>query len=68
MDNKIKQYENIVKQILADYTHSFNQYPKSIEAKLVFDTERQAYQVINVGWWKEEFVVYIVFFMCGNII
>ncbi len=61
MDKKIEKYQNIITGILKDYADSFNQTPKSIEAKLVFDYERHSFQVLNVGWRNGEYFFYIVF-------
>ena len=60
MDKKIENYQTIITKILEDYANSFNQTPKSIEAKLVFDYERHSFQVLNVGWRKDEYYFYIV--------
>ncbi len=61
MDKKIENYQNIITKILKDYADSFNQSPKSIEAKLVFDFERQSFQVLNIGWRNGEYYFYVVF-------
>ena len=58
---KIENYQNIITDILKDYADSFNQSPKSIEAKLVFDYERHSFQVLNVGWRNGEYYFYVVF-------
>ena len=61
MDKKIETYQNIITSILKDYADSFNQTPKSIEAKLVFDYERRSFQVLNIGWRNGEYFFYVVF-------
>jgi XisI protein len=61
MDKKIKKYQTLVTGILKEYADSFNQSPKSIEAKLVFDYERNSFQVLNVGWRNGQYYFYVVF-------
>jgi hypothetical protein len=61
MDKKIEKYQNIITGILKEYADSFNQSPKSIEAKLVFDYERNSFQLLNTGWRNGEYYFYVVF-------
>ncbi len=61
MDKKIEVYQAIIIKLLEEYADSFNQSPKSIEAKLIFDFERHSFQVLNVGWRNGEYYFYVVF-------
>ncbi len=61
MDKKIKKYQTIITSILKEYADSFNHTPKSIEAKLVFDYERNSFQLLNVGWRNGQYYFYVVF-------
>lgn len=47
--DKLDQYRKIIQQVLTDYvlTPVVN---GEIESQLVFDTERDHYQVMDVGW------------------
>jgi hypothetical protein len=47
--DKLTQYREIVKQLLLSYAEIDNPDP-DIETQIVFDTERDHYQLMNVGW------------------
>jgi hypothetical protein len=61
MDKKIATYQTLVIAFLTEYADAFNQSPKPIEAKLVFDYERKSFQLLNVGWRNGQYFFYIVF-------
>lgn len=47
--DKIEQYRNYIQEIIQEY----GQYKYSygdIEAQMIFDTENEHYQLLNVGW------------------
>jgi hypothetical protein len=42
-------YVQIIKQLLTEYVNAYNkQYPNAYQ--LLFDPERQQYQVLHIGW------------------
>ena len=47
--DKIIQYRQIVQQLLQGYAAIGNPDPE-VETQIVFDTERDHYQLMNVGW------------------
>ncbi len=61
MDKKIEKYQIFITDILKEYADSFNHSPKPIEAKLVFDYERNSFQLLNVGWRNGQYYFYVVF-------
>ena len=52
---KLVYYRQIVQQILAKYGKRKPSHG-DIEAETIFDTERDHYQVMYVGWNREQFV------------
>ncbi|MDY6782595.1 MAG: element excision factor XisI family protein [Cyanobacteriota bacterium] len=46
---QLAQYQTFVQQIITDYATS-GSYKGDIERQLNFDTERNHYQPIDVGW------------------
>ncbi len=47
--DKLTQYRQIIQQLLREYANFGNPYPE-IETQFVFDTERDHYQLVHVGW------------------
>ena len=47
--DKLIQYRQIVQQLLQGYAAIGNPDPE-VETQIVFDTERDHYQLMNVGW------------------
>jgi hypothetical protein len=47
--DKIVQYREIIKKIIADYVNESSS-KEDIERQMVFDTENNHYQLVNVGW------------------
>lgn len=47
--DKLTQYREVVKKLITDYANTGT--PKDcIERQLIFDPERDRYQLVNVGW------------------
>ncbi|WP_375494069.1 XisI protein [uncultured Nostoc sp.] len=47
--DKLKKYQQIIQQLLQEYAAISNQEPE-IETQLIFDTEHDHYQLVNVIW------------------
>ncbi|MCW5318922.1 XisI protein [Nostoc sp. KVJ3] len=47
--DKLTQYRQIVQQMLREYAEIGSPDP-DVETQIVFDTERDHYQLMNVGW------------------
>lgn len=47
--DRLTQYQTFVRQIITDYA-TLGSYKGEIERQLNFDTERNHYQLVNVGW------------------
>lgn len=47
--DKIKKYRQIVQEVLSKYG-SFKGIPREVETQVIFDTVRDHYQIVNVGW------------------
>lgn len=47
--DKLTQYRQIVQQMLREYAEIGSPDP-DVETQIVFDTEREHYQLMNVGW------------------
>ncbi len=50
---KLVNYRQIVQQRLREYTQQ-NPISGNIEAQLIFDTERDHYQIFHVGWESQD--------------
>lgn len=49
--DKLKTYQNLIKNILSEYQKISSQIPeKDIDEELIFDDERSQYLWFNVGW------------------
>ena len=49
--DKIEQYRAVIQSLLTRYTnHNYCQLNPEIETQLIFDTERDHYQWMDVGW------------------
>ncbi len=46
---KIEQYRQLVKEILREYSSHKPAYG-DVEVELIFDTERDRYQLVHAGW------------------
>jgi hypothetical protein len=50
--DKLTHYRQVIQQILTDY--SKRRSDAEVESQLLFDTERDHYQVVNVGWSNQQ--------------
>lgn len=46
---KLEQYRQLVKEILTEYSSHKPAYGE-VEVELIFDTERDRYQLVHAGW------------------
>ena len=51
--DKLTQYRNYVQQIITEYANYPPAY-RDIEVETIFDTQRDHYQLINIGWNDEQ--------------
>lgn len=58
---KLKKYEQIVVQTLQEYSEMFNQQRDGLEAKVIVDKEGKHYQLLNIGWRKDDYQFYVIF-------
>lgn len=49
---KVEHYRQLVQELLSTYTE-IQSSNKALETELIFDTERDRYQVVHVGWLDE---------------
>jgi hypothetical protein len=61
MAAKVEQYEQIIIRTLQEYAVMFNQQKDGVEAKVIIDREGKHYQLLNLGWRKEEYQFYVIF-------
>ncbi|HBY78123.1 MAG TPA: XisI protein [Cyanobacteria bacterium UBA11148] len=47
--DRVKEYQEIVQKVITDYATS-GSYKGDIERQLIFDTVRNHYQILNIGW------------------
>lgn len=52
---KIEKYRNLVQQILLEYSHNQPAYGE-IEVETIFDTVRDHYQIVYLGWKQERWI------------
>ena len=50
--DKINTYREIIQNLLQDYISNDYQRP-NVDRELIFDTENNHYQLVNVGWENE---------------
>ncbi len=52
----VEQYRQYIQQLLTERVERTknNLYPSPVEKQLIFDTERDHYQLVNVGWNQNE--------------
>jgi hypothetical protein len=53
--DKLTQYRQIVQEILKEYGEAQPAYG-NIEVETIFDTERDHYQIVHVGWEGQNWV------------
>ena len=63
MDKSVKQYRQIIIDILNDYHHtpSIGIYGEELEEQLIIDTKQDHYQILTIGWENGKRVYYPVF-------
>ncbi|MEQ8538651.1 MAG: XisI protein [Coleofasciculus sp. D1-CHI-01] len=49
---KLDQYREIVQKLLQDYA-AFSRNDQEVETELIFDTTRDHYQLVHIGWQGE---------------
>ncbi|MEQ9671050.1 element excision factor XisI family protein [Coleofasciculus sp. G2-EDA-02] len=49
---KLDQYREIVQKLLQDYA-AFSRDDQEVETELIFDTTRDHYQLVHIGWQGE---------------
>ncbi len=54
--DKIETYRAYIKQIITEYSQYKPSYGE-IEAELIFDTEHNHYQLVNVGWHEHRRII-----------
>lgn len=47
--DKIKKYRHLIQELLSEYA-SYSGIPREIETQIIFDTVRNHYQIVNIGW------------------
>jgi hypothetical protein len=52
---KLEQYRQLIKEMLWEYSQ-YKPVHGEIEVETIFDTERDHYQVMNIGWDQERFI------------
>jgi hypothetical protein len=48
--DKLGKYRNLIKDLLINYAAPANDNAKELEDQLIFDNERDHYQIMSVGW------------------
>jgi hypothetical protein len=61
MDQKIANYQEILKNLLSVYADRFNQNTKSVEAQVITDLERNHFQLLRLGWDNNRYTFSVVF-------
>ena len=51
----IEEYRKKVQDIIIEYSES-RRLPKEIEGQHIFDTQRDHYQLVHVGWYKDSWI------------
>ena len=59
MDKMVK-YRQLIKDLLINYASPNTDSNKDLEEQLVFDTERDHYQLLSVGWQNQKRVYFIL--------
>lgn len=57
--DKLKNYQQIVQQLLIGYAESKPAYGE-IEVETIFDTQRDHYQIVHLGWQHQRWVHHCV--------
>jgi hypothetical protein len=48
----LEKYRDIIKKLLTKYSQQYKPSYGEVEVEEIFDTERARYQIISVGWNK----------------
>lgn len=51
----LKNYKNNIQEVIRRYANE-RPLPVNVESQLVFDTERDHYQLVNVGWDNDRWI------------
>ncbi len=51
----IKDYKKNIQEVIRRYAKE-RPLPKNVESQLIFDTERDHYQLVNVGWDNDRWI------------
>ncbi|MCE7987237.1 MAG: XisI protein [Caldilinea sp. CFX5] len=54
---RVDEYRTHVQKLLEQYSN-FKKHDSDVETQLIFDAERDHYQLVNAGWRNEEHRVY----------
>lgn len=61
MDAKLEKYESILIGALQEYADMFNQQRDGLEAKVIINRAGGHYQLLNLGWRKDDYHFYVIF-------
>ena len=56
-----KMYEAIIVETLNEYAKMYNQQRDGLEAKVIVDSNGGHYQLLNLGWRKDDYQFYVIF-------
>lgn len=59
LKDKLMSYQQIVQQLLASYAQNKPAYG-DIEVEIIFDTQRDRYQIVHLGWQHKRWVHHCV--------
>ncbi len=57
--DQLANYQQIIQQLLTDYAQSKPAYGE-IEVELIFDTQRNHYQIVHLGWQHKRWIHHCV--------
>lgn len=56
--DKVVKYRHLIKDLLINYASPTSQNDKELEEQLIFDAERDHYQLLSVGWHNNKRVYF----------
>ncbi len=56
--DKVVKYRHLIKDLLINYASPITDNNKELEEQLIFDTERDHYQLMSVGWQNNKRVYF----------
>jgi hypothetical protein len=59
--DKVTTYQNIIATLLEEYAAIPPSYPTTLRDELIIDTQRNHFQLLTVGWEKDQFVHEAIF-------